>query len=278
MSDALNVQQALAAVMDELPAIGKDQSAAVVEGGYAYRGIEAIAKHLQPLLAKHGVIITPLSHLISQAPALAMKEGWTDTILDVEWRVYGPGGDSIEARTQGIGRDKSDKGAAKALTQARKNLLLSLFCIADKADDADGQSYEHDRAQEIPAEAEDLARSREALQEAISGLSDADKELVKLEVRNQRVPSLKKPGATRAQLDALVEFIAALKSRSEPFLVDSPTTSGRQGDGDGPDAGTAQGTAASPPPSQPFSPVVAEPVNDLRNLPPGARASARKNG
>jgi hypothetical protein len=62
-----------------------------------------------------------------------------------------------------------------------------------------------------------LAQSREALQEAISGLSDADKELVKLECRNQKVPSLKKPGATREQLDSLVEFIAGLKERAEPF-------------------------------------------------------------
>ena len=156
MSDQPNVQQALAAVMDKMPGIGKDDRS---PEGYNYRGIEAIAKHLQPLLAAHGVIITPLSHLISQAPSLAMKEGWTDTILDVEWRIYGPAGDSIEARTQGIGRDKSDKGAAKALTQARKNLLLSLFSIADKADDADGQTYEDDRATE-PVEAPDLARSR----------------------------------------------------------------------------------------------------------------------
>lgn len=253
-----NVQQALAAVMGQMPGIGKNDRS---PEGYSYRGIEAIAKELQPLLAGVGVIITPLSQLCSQAPSLAMKEGWTDTILDVEWRIYGPNGDHIEARTQGIGRDKSDKGAAKALTQARKNLLLSLFCIADKADDADGQTYEDDRATE-PVEAEDLARSRQAVQEAIAGLTDADKELVKLEVRNQRVPSLKKPGATRAQLDSLVEFIAGLRERAEPFLVDSPTTTGRQGDGDGLDAGTAQGTAASPPPSHAFVPVVASAADD----------------
>ena len=118
-------------------------------------------------------------------------------------------------------------------------------------------------ARQQPVEAEDVARSREALQEAIAGLTDADRELVKLEVRNQRVPSLKKPGATSAQLDSLVEFIAGLAARSEPFALDGerqiPTHPSQD------------------PPAKEFEPTVAEPVNDVRNLPPGARASVRRN-
>ena len=121
-------------------------------------------------------------------------------------------------------------------------------------------------ARQQPVEAEDVARSREALQEAIAGLSDADRELVKLEVRNQKIPSLRKPGATRAQLDSLVEFIAGLAARSEPFdvvpavVVKEPSVSEMS------------------PPEIEFVPVVAEPVNDIRDLSPSARASVRRNG
>lgn len=72
-------------------------------------------------------------------------------------------------------------------------------------------------ARQVPVEAEDVARSREAVQEAIAGLTDGEKELVRLEMRNQKVPSLKGPGATRQQLDSLTEFLAGLKARAEPF-------------------------------------------------------------
>lgn len=248
-----NVQQALAAVMGRIPGIGKDERS---PEGYSYRGIEAIAKHLQPLLAEHGVIITPLSHLITQTPSIAMKEGWTDTILDVEWRIYGPAGDSIEARTQGIGRDKSDKGAAKALTQARKNLLLSLFSIADKADDADGQTYEHDRTQEEPAAS---AEAREKAVERIKALTPVEQEAAKVWLRNNRVPALTKAGATLTQLNELEDFIAQLGT--EPF---GPV----EGEA-GPSAALAEGvTPARPlpePESIPFNPVLAKKSRDAIN-------------
>ena len=44
------VQVALSAVIAELPAIGKGDKS---PQGYSFRGIEAITKQLQPLLAKH---------------------------------------------------------------------------------------------------------------------------------------------------------------------------------------------------------------------------------
>lgn len=147
---AQNVIEALANVMAELPAIGKADKS---PEGYAYRGIEAITKHLQPLLAKHCVIITPSARIDDVRPVAAMKEGWQDVQITVDWRIYGPGGttDYIEARTSGIGRDKSDKGSNKAQTQAYKYLLLHLLSIADKADDADGLTYDHDRIDTPPA-------------------------------------------------------------------------------------------------------------------------------
>jgi hypothetical protein len=139
---APNVVQALQAVMQDLPAIPKGDRAADASGGYSYRGIEAMTTVIQPLLAKHGVIIVPKAQVLQIVPSPAMKEGWQDTYLDVEWKIYGPNGSEISARTQGVGRDKSDKGANKAQTQAFKYLLLDLFCISDSKDDPDGADYE----------------------------------------------------------------------------------------------------------------------------------------
>lgn len=136
------VQQAVAAVMAELPNIGKGERS---PEGYQYRGIEAVTKHVQPLLAKHGVVLVPRATITDVRPSPAMKEGWTDTFMQVEWTVIGPDGSTLEAQTTGIGRDRADKGANKAQTQAFKYLLLHLLCIADGKDDSDGQTYDEHR-------------------------------------------------------------------------------------------------------------------------------------
>ena len=146
MSDKATVQEAIAAVMSELPNIGKRDKS---PEGYAYRGIEAVTKHVQPLFAKHGVVVAPSAEITDVRPSPAMKEGWTDVFIRVSWTITGPDGSVITAQTTGIGRDRADKGANKAQTQAFKYLLLHLLCIADGKDDSDNHSYEQDR-QEPP--------------------------------------------------------------------------------------------------------------------------------
>jgi len=141
--DVLPVQVALANIMAELPAIGKDSQMGTGQYGYSYRGIETITAHLQPLLAKHGVVIIPRSTLVSITPALDAKPGWQDVILSVEWTIVGPDGTELTANTIGIGRDNSDKGANKAQSQAYKYALLQIFAISDRNDDSDGIDYAH---------------------------------------------------------------------------------------------------------------------------------------
>lgn len=153
----MTVHAAVAAVMAELPAIGKGNKS---PEGYTYRGIEAITKHLQPLLAKHGVVIVPKAKVLDTVPSPAMKDGWQDVTMRVQWRIYGPDGSYFEAVTHGIGRDRSDKGSNKAQTQAYKYLLLHLFCIADAKDDPDSHKYESGRAPEVVKMPAAAAKSR----------------------------------------------------------------------------------------------------------------------
>jgi hypothetical protein len=137
-TEAVPVQVALARIMGELPAIGKDDKAPANMGGYAYRGIELITRHLQPLLAKHGVVIIPevIERHTEHAPDA--RPAWQDTYLVVRWHIVGPDGSTLVACTHGVGRDHTDKGTNKAQTQAYKYLLMHLFCIADAKDDVDG--------------------------------------------------------------------------------------------------------------------------------------------
>lgn len=146
---ASNVIEALTRVMRDLPAIGKDSKADPKQGGYAYRGIEAITSHTQTLFARHGVIFTP--HVLSYEVRDITVNGkpWTDVYEMVEYTVYGPGGreDCIKVGPLlAIGRDNSDKGANKCLTQAYKYALIQALNIADAKDDGDNASVEAEHA------------------------------------------------------------------------------------------------------------------------------------
>lgn len=140
-----SVSVALAHVMAALPAIGKDSRASQQQGGYAYRGIEAITAHCQPLFALHGIVFVPRVTSWEIRDIVVGGKPWTDTVAAVEYDVYGPAGDHITVGpVLAIGRDNSDKGANKALTQAFKYALLQTLCISDSKDDGDGQTHEAD--------------------------------------------------------------------------------------------------------------------------------------
>lgn len=145
MGEPANVVEALARVAAELPSIGKDRQASQQQGGYSYRGIEAITRHAAPLLAKYGVVFAPDVQHIEIREITVNGKPWTDTVLTVGYRIHGPGGadDHIDATVVGIGRDNADKGANKALTQAFKYVLTQTLCVADGKDD-DGATHEAD--------------------------------------------------------------------------------------------------------------------------------------
>lgn len=151
-----DVTAALAAVMGELGGIEKLTAAERARRGmgggdqgvnYAYRGIDQIAAQVQPLLAKHGVVIVPTSTTSTVKEITVNNKPWTDTYIRIEWMVAGPNGSSLIACSEGQGRDNSDKGINKATTSAFKNLLLRLLCIGDPADDTDGHTAEADAPQ-----------------------------------------------------------------------------------------------------------------------------------
>jgi hypothetical protein len=171
----ISVHQALAAVMGALPAIGKDGQASQQQGGYAYRGIEQITRHVQGLFAANGVVIAPRVRSIDTRDLVVNGKPWTDTTLMVDYQITGPDGSTIDATTVGIGRDNADKGANKAMSQAFKYLLLQLLCISDAKDDADGHTVEADAR----AEAHPLSeRVREALAD-MKALTDTRKDELK---------------------------------------------------------------------------------------------------
>lgn len=163
------VTEAICRVMVELPGIGKDQTAAPAQGGYAYRGIEAITAAAQHLFGKYGVIFGVPKVIDRKTVDLTINgKPWTEEQLTIVYTVYGPShrkvremrvptydeqgrvngvvtideviDDSIEIGPLiGLGRDNVDKGTNKSLTQAYKYALIQTLCIGDSKDDGDGQ-------------------------------------------------------------------------------------------------------------------------------------------
>jgi len=144
---APNVIIALLRVMRDLPGIGRDQTASAQQGGYPYRGIEQITVHTQGLFARHGVVFTPHTISYEVRDLIINNKPWTDVYELIEYTVYGPGGvtDYIKVGPiLAIGRDNSDKGGNKCLTQAYKYALIQALNISDAKDDADGTTHEAD--------------------------------------------------------------------------------------------------------------------------------------
>jgi hypothetical protein len=145
---ATNVIEALRRVIRDLPAIGKDGTGPSTQGGYKYRGIEQITRHVGPLFARHGLVMAPNAIVWRPTREITVSgKPNTDESLLVTYRVYGPGGslDFIEVQAPGIGRDSSDKGSNKAMTAAYKYALTQMLAVADAKDDNDSR---HDDADE----------------------------------------------------------------------------------------------------------------------------------
>lgn len=173
----LSVGQAIAAVMGQLPAIGKTESASGVP--YKFRGIEAMTVALQPLMAGVGLVIVPVAREATISHSPGSKEAWQDVMIKFDWLIIGPDGSTITASTYGIGRDHTDKGANKAQTQAYKYLILHLFCVSDPKDDGDQHDYTNSYDDPAPAPAARRRPEVDATLAALAALSDADKDLVR---------------------------------------------------------------------------------------------------
>ena len=166
------VHAAIASVVSELPAIGKDSQ---MKGGasYRYRGIEAIKAELKPLLGKHGVHYAP--EVFGQADfgteTTTFKNGntstWQRVRLNVGFRIYGPDGSSIPAVGYGEGYDNSDKALNKAMTMAEKQMLIQVFCVADGDPDPDHERPERGGEPPVRPETAPINGVKKALADAI---------------------------------------------------------------------------------------------------------------
>jgi hypothetical protein len=125
---ATEIHYKMAAILSELPAIGKSERNEQQQ--FMFRGHDQVLNALNPLLAKHGVYATPMVLDRVTAQRQTRSGGvMYEVNLHVKYTFYASDGSSISASAWGEGTDSGDKSTNKAMTMAFKNVLNQVFAI-----------------------------------------------------------------------------------------------------------------------------------------------------
>lgn len=115
-------------VMRDVKAVRKDKVADIKtdKGGYRFnfRGIDQVLNAVGPALRRHGVMVLPVEISVKQG-GQRMRE----TLVDVVYEITGPMGDTKRVASAGEGLDVGERGLAKALTTAYRNMLIVALTI-----------------------------------------------------------------------------------------------------------------------------------------------------
>lgn len=160
----MNIYESITKIMEEIPAIGKDQTNKTQ--GFKYRGIDDVMNTLQPLLSKNKVFIVPQILEQTREERTTNKGGnLIYSICKIKYIFYAEDGTYIEAVTVGEGMDAGDKATNKAMAIAMKYALFQVFCIpTEEMKDPDGETPEGSKPKNQLISAEDAKRLQEIME------------------------------------------------------------------------------------------------------------------
>ena len=160
----MNIYESITKIMEEIPAIGKDQTNKTQ--GFKYRGIDNVMNTLQPLLSKNKVFIVPQILEQTREERTTNKGGnLIYSICKIKYIFYAEDGTYIEAVTVGEGMDSGDKATNKAMAIAMKYALFQVFCIpTEEMKDPDGETPEGSKPKNQLISAEDAKRLQEMME------------------------------------------------------------------------------------------------------------------
>ena len=122
------IYQAIAAVMADVGAVGKDATNQYDK--YRYRSIDAVMNAMHPAMAKHHVFVTPEVLEQSREERQSAKGGTIIySVSKVRYTFFTDDGSSVQATVIGEGSDRGDKSMNKAMSAAFKYALFQVFCI-----------------------------------------------------------------------------------------------------------------------------------------------------
>lgn len=144
----MNIFESITAIMQEIPAIGKEKNNQ--QQGFKYRGIDDVMNALQPILSKHKVFVVPEVIDQSREDRVTNKGGTLlYSMLKVRYTFYAEDGTSVSAVVIGEGMDSGDKASNKAMAIAMKYAFFQVFCIpTEEMKDPDAETPELSRPKE----------------------------------------------------------------------------------------------------------------------------------
>lgn len=189
----------MAAIRADAFGIGKQDIKMEYEGkSYTIKGhtVEAVLSEMRPLLAKHGVGLTPMLR------ERTYNGNRCDVIVDFEFQ-------NLDDETQvkvipwaGAGTDKGDKGFSKAGTNALKEMLKKVFLVTDR-DDAkeETEAVEHETGE--GASRKDLEKAKDQRKAAIRQWAAAFKSAVENAKTEKEVDRIYRDNAEQLDADDL---------------------------------------------------------------------------
>lgn len=148
MSTKENVPKIYAAmsnIQKDLAKQGISKDGKNIKQNYSFRGIDAIYKHIAPLMAENGVV---MQHNVLDQNQNSYKTANGNTMfhtfVTVEYTYISVAdGSSMQTRCIGEAMDTGDKSTNKAISAAFKYNALNTFCIpVEGMEDADADSPE----------------------------------------------------------------------------------------------------------------------------------------
>ena len=154
----------LSKVAAETGAVGKGERNP--QGGYQFRGIDAVVNAASASFRRHQVIVVPeiVDFTYGAVEVGKNRTRMAHVTVKVRYTFSGPGGDSITAVVPGEAMDSGDKATAKAMSVALRIALLQSLMLPTDDPDPDADHYERSDAPRSAAQARaDLAREAERL-------------------------------------------------------------------------------------------------------------------
>lgn len=155
MSETNGIYKAMAAVMADMNAIGKDKKCQ--QGAtFNYRGIDDVYNAINPLLGKHQIFVLPQA-MERTTESRTTRNGASMEVVTVRmhYTFAHADGSSVECTTIGEAMDSGDKATNKAMAIAHKYAILQTFCIpTEDMPDPDAEAHELAPRQKIQAQRE----------------------------------------------------------------------------------------------------------------------------
>lgn len=150
----MNIYESIAAIMQEIPAIGKEKKNQ--QQGFMYRGIDDVMNALQPILSRYKVFVVPeVLDQTREERVTGQNKRLLYSLLKMRYTFFAEDGSSVAAVVIGEGMDSGDKASNKAMAVAMKYAFFQVFCIpTEEMVDPDSETPEPSTPVAKPCECE----------------------------------------------------------------------------------------------------------------------------